>query len=131
MNFTDLSIDQQLISIAHKQGFTNLTLIQEKCLPEIADGRDVVGQAETGSGKTLAFCLPILNKIQPDKGIQTLVLTPTRELCVQVSDVFTLFGEPLGIKTMSIYGGVKIDPQIRRLQKVEVVVGTPGRILDH
>ena len=131
MNFTDLSIDPQLIAIAQKQGFTDLTLIQEKCLPEIANGRDVVGQAETGSGKTLAFCLPILNKIQPGKGIQTLVLTPTRELCVQVSDVFSLFGQPLDIKTVSIYGGVKIDPQIRRLQKAEVVIGTPGRILDH
>jgi ATP-dependent RNA helicase DeaD len=131
MKFTELSINQKLIAITEEQNFSELTVIQEKCLPEIAVGRDVVGQAETGSGKTLAFCLPILDKIDPCQGIQTLVLTPTRELCVQVSDVFDLFGKPLNISTVSIYGGVKIDPQIRRLKKANVVVGTPGRILDH
>ncbi len=131
MKFTELSINQKLIEVANEQKFSKLTLIQEKCLPEISEGRDVVGQAETGSGKTLAFCLPILDKIEPGQGIQTLILTPTRELCVQVSDVFDLFGNPLRVSTVSIYGGVKIDPQIRRLKKADVVVGTPGRILDH
>ena len=131
MKFTDLPINQELISIAEKQGFSELTLIQEKCLPEIKDGRDVIGQAETGSGKTLAFCLPILDKIIPGAGIQTLVLTPTRELCVQVSEVFNLFGKSMNASVVSIYGGVKIDPQIRRLKKADIVVGTPGRILDH
>jgi len=113
-----------------KHDFSELTAIQEKCIPEILNGKDVVGQAETGSGKTLAFCLPIIDQIK-GTDFQVLVLTPTRELCVQVSDVFSEYGKPLGIKTTSIYGGVKIDPQIRSLRKSQIVVGTPGRILDH
>ena len=93
MKFDELNINKKLIDKACEQGFKELTLIQEKCLPEIMRGKDVVGQAETGSGKTLAFCLPILDRIAPGRGLQTLVLTPTRELCVQVTDVFLNFGK--------------------------------------
>jgi len=85
----------------------------------------------TGSGKTLAFTLPILDKIRLNGNLQAVVLTPTRELCVQVTGVFQEFGKPLGVKTVSIYGGVSIEPQIRNLHSAHVVVGTPGRILDH
>jgi len=120
-----------LIEQTHKEGFEKLTLIQEKCLPAIIEGKDVVGQAETGSGKTVAFCLPILDKITPKKGLQALVLTPTRELCVQVKNVFKDFGSQLKIKTISIYGGVSITNQIKNLPSADVVCGTPGRILDH
>jgi ATP-dependent RNA helicase DeaD len=112
-------------------GFNEMTDIQEKCIPEIIRGKDVVGQAETGSGKTIAFCLPILDKIIKNNNTQALVLTPTRELCLQVSDVFFDFGNDIGIKTSSIYGGVGIGPQIDNISKSEIVVGTPGRILDH
>ena len=112
-------------------GFNELTLIQEKCIPPIYKGKDVVGQAETGSGKTLAFSLPLLDKIVTGKGIQALVLTPTRELCMQVTDVFQTFGKPLYIKTTSIYGGVDIKPQIKSIHTSDIIVGTPGRILDH
>jgi len=131
MKFEELKINKKLIDKTIEQGFKELTLIQERCLPEIIKGKDLVGQAETGSGKTLAFCLPILDRITPQGGLQTVVLTPTRELCVQVTDVFIDFGKALGIKTTSIYGGVSIEPQIKKIRTSEVVVGTPGRMLDH
>ena len=131
MEFNELNINEKLKDKTVELGFKELTLIQEKCIPEIINGKDVVGQAETGSGKTVAFCLPLLDKMTPRGGIQTVVLTPTRELCVQVTDVFKEFGRPLKIKTTSIYGGVSIEPQIKRTRRSEVIVGTPGRMLDH
>ena len=131
MKFEELEINKQIIEKTIEQGFDELTTIQERCIPEITKGRDVVGQAETGSGKTIAFCLPILEKINRGEGLQTVVLTPTRELCIQVTDVFKDFGKILGVKTTSIYGGVSIGPQIKRIKTSEVVVGTPGRMLDH
>lgn len=131
MKFEELTINKKLIEKTHEEGYGELTLIQEKCLPAIIKGNDVVGQAETGSGKTVAFCLPILDKIVPRNGIQALVLTPTRELCVQVMDVFKDFGAQLKIKTMSVYGGVSISNQIKNLPSADIVCGTPGRILDH
>jgi len=131
MKFQELEINKQIIEKTIEEGFDELTLIQEKCIPEIIKGRDVVGQAETGSGKTVAFCLPILEKIKPGGGLQTVVLTPTRELCIQVKGVFKDFGKILGIKTTNVYGGVAIGSQIRRIKTAEVVVGTPGRMLDH
>jgi ATP-dependent RNA helicase DeaD len=131
MNFKELYINEKLKQKAETSGFTELTIIQEKCIPEILNKRDVVGQAETGSGKTLAFCLPILDKIQPNAGLQAVILTPTRELCQQVSKVFSGFGKNLGVKTTTVYGGVAIQPQIKKLRNSEIVVVTPGRMLDH
>jgi len=131
MKFNELNINTKLIDKTRELGFEELTTIQEKCLPEILNGKDVVGQAETGSGKTVAFCLPILNTITRGNGIQVLVLTPTRELCVQVMDVFKEFGKQLKIKTISVYGGVSISNQIKNLRTADIVCGTPGRILDH
>jgi ATP-dependent RNA helicase DeaD len=131
MKFEELGLNKKLVDKTHEEGFTDLTPIQEKCIPEIMLGNDVVGQAETGSGKTLAFCLPILEKITPGQGLQVLVLTPTRELCVQITTVFKHFGTGLGLHTTSIYGGVGIQPQIKKIRTSEIVVGTPGRILDH
>jgi ATP-dependent RNA helicase DeaD len=131
MKFEELKINKKLIIKTLENKFEEMTLIQEKCCPEIINGKDVVGQAETGSGKTLAFCLPILDKINLGAGLQCVILTPTRELCKQVSDVFDNFGKPLGVKTTSVYGGVSIKPQIKKIQNSEIVVGTPGRMLDH
>jgi ATP-dependent RNA helicase DeaD len=131
MKCEQLTIHPKLLAKLQEQEFKELTLIQEKSIPEIIQGKDVVGQAETGSGKTLAFCLPILNKIIPGRGLQALVLTPTRELCIQVTDVFKDFGKTLGIRTTSVYGGVSIEPQIRGIRTSEIVIGTPGRMLDH
>ena len=131
MKCEQLNIHAKLLTKLQEQEFKELTLIQERCIPEIIQGKDVVGQAETGSGKTLAFCLPILNKIIPGRGLQSLVLTPTRELCVQVTDVFKDFGKTMGIRTTSVYGGVGIGPQIYDIRTSEIVIATPGRMLDH
>jgi len=131
MRFEDIEMNPAFRNRARELGFEELTYIQERCIPEINKEKDVVGQAETGSGKTLAFGIPVLDKVVPGRGIQALVLTPTRELCVQITDVFRDFGRKLGIRTTSIYGGVSIEPQIKNIKKADVIVGTPGRILDH
>lgn len=131
MNFEELNINIKLKDKLNEFGFKDLTSIQEKCISEILKGRDVAGQAETGSGKTLAFCLPVLNMIKSDNGLQVLVLTPTRELCVQVTNVFRDFGKNLGIKVIDIYGGVNINSQIKKIPTSNIVVATPGRLLDH
>ncbi|OYT58021.1 helicase SNF2 [Euryarchaeota archaeon ex4484_162] len=132
MRFEELDIDSKIVDQTRRYGFEKLTLVQEKSMREITAGRDIVAQAETGSGKTLAFALPILDRIKlEDNMIQALVLTPTRELCIQVAGVFQEFGKNLGVRVVSIYGGVGIEPQISRLRVAHVVVGTPGRLLDH
>jgi ATP-dependent RNA helicase DeaD len=131
MRFKELRVKQQIIKNAERLEFEKLTKIQERSINKILDGMDVVGQAETGSGKTVAFALPILEMTEPRRGIQALVLTPTRELCVQITDVFEDLGRGLGINVTSVYGGVGIDNQIRKLHSTEIVIGTPGRILDH
>ncbi len=131
MNFDKLNIDIKLKNKVDEFGFNDLTLIQEKCIPEILKGKDIVGQAETGSGKTLAFCLPILDMIKSNNGLRVLILTPTRELCIQVNDVFKDFGKNLGIIANDIYGGVNIEPQIRNIIRSNIIVATPGRLLDH
>ena len=131
MNFNKLNVDIKLKNKLNEFGFYNLTLIQEKCIPEILKGKDVMGQAETGSGKTLAFCLPILDMIKSNNGLKVLILTPTRELCIQVTEVFKDFGKNLGIITNDIYGGVNIEPQIKNIIKSNIIVATPGRLLDH
>ncbi len=131
MKFNELNISKILLDRIEEQGFQELTDIQKETIPLILQGNDVVGQAETGSGKTLAFCIPILENIVPERGIQALVITPTRELCTQVKDEFVKFGKKQRIRTTGIYGGVNIDPQIKNLSRSEIVVGTPGRLLDH
>lgn len=131
MKFDEIEMNRKFLEKITEYGFKELTQIQEKCMRKILKGEDMVGQAETGSGKTLAFALPILDRIVPGKGIQALILTPTRELCVQVTEVFQDFGEPVGIKTTSVYGGVSIEAQIKNIRTSDIIVGTPGRILDH
>src|SRR3989344_7638832 len=131
MKFTELGLKPALLEQIKIQGFDETTKIQEKVIPEIKKGRDVVGQSETGSGKTLAFALPILEKIQPGKKIQALVLTPTRELCMQVRESFESFARKMHVHTTSIFGGVSINPQFNELKMAEVVVATPGRLVDH
>ena len=131
MKFEELELHPIILQQVRAAGYKEPTKIQEKCIPIIRQGKDVVAQSETGSGKTAAFALPVLERIRRGEGLQALVLTPTRELCVQVSDVFRQFGTSLRLRTASIYGGVGIGPQIEELQRSEIVVGTPGRILDH
>lgn len=131
MKVEDLNLNPNLLRAIQELGYTEFTQIQEKCIPEIRQGKDVVGQSSTGSGKTVAFGLPILEKIQSAGGVQSLILTPTRELCVQVTDAINELGKHMHVKAASVYGGVGIEPQIHAIRKSEIIVGTPGRIIDH
>ena len=102
-------------------------------LPVLFSGllADIVGIANTGTGKTAAFGLPIIEMLVPKQGVQALILTPTRELCVQVSDALKSFAKYMDIRITSVYGGVGIEPQIENIRYSDIIVGTPGRILDH
>ncbi len=116
-------------------GYEQPTPIQEKAIPLILEGRDVIGQAQTGTGKTAAFAMPILEKLDlTSKEVQALVLCPTRELAQQITDAVTQFSQHLeGFSVVAVYGGTHMESQIRKLQQggVQVIVGTPGRVLDH
>ncbi|HLC22454.1 MAG TPA: DEAD/DEAH box helicase [Candidatus Nanoarchaeia archaeon] len=112
-------------------GFSEFTEIQEKCIPIIQDGKDVIGLSFTGSGKTAAFGFPALEKVTLGKGLQLLVIVPTRELCNQVAKEFRKFAKYRKTFIVEVYGGVSIIPQIDHLRHADVVVGTPGRLLDH
>lgn len=127
-SFKELNL--QLQTRILKLGFTKPTLIQEKSIPLIIKGRDVIGESETGSGKTLAFGSGIIERTDPKKGLQALILTPTRELAEQVKDSLIKFSYK-HLRIMAIYGGVSIEPQIKGLSRANVVVSTPGRLLDH
>ncbi len=131
MKFEELNLKPLTLKKIKEEGFLEPTEIQEKCIPEIKKGRDVVGQAMTGSGKTVAFSIPIIESVSSGKGVQALVLTPTRELCVQVADTFHKFGRELGVHATAIYGGVGMEPQYHALKHADVVIATPGRLMDH
>ncbi len=130
LSFESLPLDKSTIAVLAKHAITTPTPIQRDLIPLIADGRDVVAQSETGSGKTLGFALPLIEKIGKGDGIAALVLAPTRELALQIAQEFIKFshGKHLGITP--IYGGVSISEQEKKLPKTNVVVGTPGRLLD-
>ncbi|HRA68380.1 MAG TPA: DEAD/DEAH box helicase, partial [Caldilinea sp.] len=130
--FSQLNLHPQLVQAVEALGFTEPTPIQSAMIPVMLAGQDVIGQAQTGTGKTAAFALPILQRLQPDANhIQCLVLTPTRELAVQVAKAMHDFGRPLATRVLPVYGGEPYGRQISRLNKgVDIVVGTPGRLLD-
>ncbi len=131
MEFKDFGFDYLTLEQIRKEGFEKPTEIQEKCIPGIKKGKDIAGQSVTGSGKTLAFSIPIIERTVPKEGIQALVLTPTRELCMQVKDSFDDFGKAKGLKTTAVYGGTDIRKQIYELKKSDIIIATPGRFLDH
>jgi len=131
MKFEDLKLKQELIKAVKKKGFVEPTEIQKKCIPEVLAGKDVVGQSFTGSGKTAAFGLPMLDKIHSGKGTQALILTPTRELACQIRDMLIEFSAFMKVHITAVYGGVGIEPQIIALRRADIVVATPGRMLDH
>ena len=136
MKFTDLGLDDVILKAVDEEGYTQPTLIQEEAIPNVLDGRDVMAAAQTGTGKTAAFALPILQRLQNDESkrrrVRTLVLVPTRELASQVGDSFRSYGKNLRFRTSTLYGGVSIKTQIDKLKKgVDIVVATPGRLLDH
>ena len=134
IRITDLECSPEIIRGLKEMGFEETTPIQTQSIPLILNGKDVVGQAQTGTGKTAAFAVPILEKINPyDKRTQALILCPTRELAIQISDEFAKIGKYLdGVRVLPVFGGQSIDRQIVRLKRgVQVVIGTPGRIMDH
>ena len=132
LSFKNLGLSEARVSQLEKLGFTAPTAIQMQAIPELLAGRDVVGQAQTGTGKTAAFSLPILERIDFNKpAVQALILTPTRELALQVSNAIRDFSGDRRLGILAVYGGSAIDRQIRSLQRgVQIVVGTPGRIID-
>ena len=132
LSFNSLGLSEARIRHLETLGFTAPTAIQSEAIPHLLSGRDVVGQAQTGTGKTAAFSLPILERIDSKSlGVQALILTPTRELALQVSQAIRSFKGDDRVQVLAIYGGQAIDRQISRLQRgVQIVVGTPGRILD-
>ena len=130
--FNDLNLRQELAQAIIDCGYTTPTPIQNKVIPVMLTGQDILGQAKTGTGKTAAFALPILNNLLPNQNhIQALVLAPTRELAMQVANSFKKYGKISGARVLAVYGGQPYGPQITQLKKgVEIVVGTPGRMLD-
>ena len=130
--FNQLGIKESILNGLKDMGFTKAFPIQEAAIPVLLSGRDVVGQAHTGTGKTAAFAITMLQQITPKKGIQGLVMAPTRELAMQITGEFKKFGKYTGIKTATIYGGQGIGAQLSALSRgVEIVVATPGRLIDH
>lgn len=129
--FTSLGLDSDMLQAIDKMGYTQPTGIQEKAIPLILEGKDLLAGSATGSGKTFAFASGLLQKIQPNKGVQILVLVPTRELAEQVKDAVNDFARFKKLKTAVIYGGVSFNPQFDALKKADIVVATPGRLLDH
>jgi len=138
MSFDTLGLSAELLRAISEQGYTEPTPIQRKAIPVILQGKDVMGGAQTGTGKTAGFTLPLLQRLSKNpvkKGwrpIRALVLTPTRELAAQVSESITTYGRHLPLKSAVVFGGVKINPQIETLRRgIDILVATPGRLLDH
>ena len=131
MSFEEMKIDSRLLQAIKEMKFTTPTEIQEKSLPPVLSGKDVIAQSMTGSGKTLVFAVSIIQSIESGKGIQALVLAPTRELANQISEEFRKLSKHKRVAIVEVFGGVSMEPQIHGLQRGEIVIGTPGRILDH
>lgn len=129
--FKNLGLNELVLRAIREEGFESATLIQRKAIPPILEGKDIIGGSATGSGKTLAFASGIIQKASKGKGIQALILTPTRELAEQVALAFKKFSKYKPLTIASVVGGLSINPQIQALQTADVVVGTPGRLLDH
>jgi len=129
--FKELGLADSLLKTIERENFTEPTEIQRKSIPLILDGKDVVAGSATGSGKTLAFGAGIIERCTPGQGLQAIVLTPTRELAEQVGQTLRKFSKVKKLKMTIVYGGVSIDPQIRELRSADVLIGTPGRIMDH
>ncbi|MEC5319461.1 DEAD/DEAH family ATP-dependent RNA helicase [Brenneria populi subsp. brevivirga] len=133
-SFADLGLSAPIINALTDLGYEKPSPIQAECIPHLLSGRDVLGMAQTGSGKTAAFALPLLNNLKPElKAPQMLVLAPTRELAVQVAEACNDFAKHMhGVNVVALYGGQRYDVQLRALRGgAQIVVGTPGRLLDH
>ena len=136
MHFNELNIIQPILQAIEEEGYTTPTPIQEQAIPLVLQGHDLLGCAQTGTGKTAAFSIPILQKLndntfQGKRKIRTLILTPTRELAIQIGESLNAYGRHLKLKSTVIFGGVNQNPQVNVLQSgVDILVATPGRLLD-
>ena len=128
--FKKLGLGEETLKVLHRMNFKEPTEIQEKAIPFALEGRDIIANSATGSGKTLAFAAPILENLESDGDIQALILTPTRELAEQVAESIKHFSNHR-LEVAAIYGGMNMLNQIKQLRRTDIVVGTPGRILDH
>lgn len=133
VSFGDIALSKKIVNALSDMGFEEPSPIQAKTIPLVLEGDDVLGQAQTGTGKTAAFGIPTIEKIdETDRHIQALVIAPTRELAIQVAEELNKIGKYKRIKTLPIYGGQMIERQIRALKNgIKIIVGTPGRLLDH
>jgi ATP-dependent RNA helicase DeaD len=130
--FGEIALDKKIISALTDMGFEEPSPIQSQTIPLVLSGVDVIGQAQTGTGKTAAFGIPIIQNISDPRKIQALIMTPTRELAIQVSEELGKIGRLRRTKVLPVYGGQPIDRQIRALRLgVQIIIGTPGRLLDH
>jgi len=130
MKRDSLQLSKAMVSVLESHGITTPTPIQEKIVPAILEGRDVIAQSETGSGKTLSFAVPVIEKIFRRDGLRALVVVPTRELAAQITDEFIKFSHGKHLGVTPVYGGVSLQGQMKRLPRTNIVVGTPGRLLD-
>ena len=132
-NFLNLGIEDELLRVLNENGIVEPTPIQEQTIPALLMGKDVIAQAQTGTGKTLAFVLPIMKKINMNRShVQALVITPTRELAIQITAEAKKYAQVKNINILAAYGGQDVEQQIRKLKgNVHMVIGTPGRLLDH
>jgi ATP-dependent RNA helicase RhlE len=137
MTFNDLNISKPILKAIEEKGYITPTPIQEQAIPVATGGRDILGLAQTGTGKTAAFAIPIIEQLKDNVGgnggrpIKALILTPTRELAIQIEESFTDYGKYTGVRHTVIFGGVNQNPQVRALKSgTDVLIATPGRLLD-
>jgi len=131
MTFKLLEVKDEIIRALKEDGIYDPNEIQKLAIPHIKEGRDVIGMSKTGSGKTAAFGVPILDNVKPGDGLQVLVLAPTRELAIQTKNEFQKFAKYLHCNVTSVYGGVSLEPQVRAMERAEVITATTGRTVDH
>ncbi len=133
MNFKDLGISEPLVQVLKKSGIISPTPIQKECIPLIKDFKDVIAQAQTGTGKTLAFLLPLFENISPEKdATQALIITPTRELALQITEEAKKLATAKSMNVLAAYGGRNIGSQLNKLKgTIHLVIATPGRLIDH
>ena len=131
MIFEDLNVNKELVQGLKEMGLKEPTEIQEKAIPLIKQGKDVISISKTGSGKTAAFGVTILENVKHGQGVQYLIVAPVRELAVQISKELKKFGKYIEFSVATVYGGVAINPQIEAIARADIIVSTPGRLLDH
>jgi ATP-dependent RNA helicase DeaD len=130
MTFSSFHISKEMLALLERHAILTPTPVQEKIIPAIFAGDDVIAQSETGSGKTLSFAIPLIEKINRRDGISALVLAPTRELAVQIADEFIKFSQGKHLGVTPVYGGVSIHNQIKKIGKTNIIIATPGRLID-